>query len=87
MRIFRKVAERSMGLPAAKWMLEIGAFFLRTETEMVTKSRWVVPSRLEKEGLRFHRPDFKDALEDLRKRARLQSLKPVTKGSPNPTAR
>lgn len=43
MRILRKAWGANVGLPASKWMLEIGAFFLRTETELVLKSRRVVP--------------------------------------------
>src|ERR1700722_18401495 len=35
-----------IGLPSAEWMLRIGAVFLRTETELVLKSRRVVPGRL-----------------------------------------
>ena len=50
------------GLPASKWMLEIGAFFLRTETELLIKSRRVVPRRLLSEGFNFDYPNFKDAI-------------------------
>src|SRR6185295_5931684 len=35
-----------VGLPATMWMVEIGAFFLRTDTELTLKSRRVVPGRL-----------------------------------------
>lgn len=45
--------------------MEVGAFCLRTETEMVTKSRWVVPTRFEREGFEFRWSDLKYALEDL----------------------
>lgn len=53
------------GLPAAKWMLEIGAFFLRTETELIFKSRRVTPERLQEEGFEFHYPEFIAALKAL----------------------
>ena len=53
MRIVRASVDRRMGLPATKWMLELGAFFLRTETELILKSRWVMPTRLLKEGFEF----------------------------------
>lgn len=53
------------GLPAAKWMLEIGAFFLRTETELIFKSRRVTPERLQAEGFEFHYGKFMEAIEAL----------------------
>lgn len=50
MRALRRAAGVPIGLPATKWMLEIGAFFMRTETELVLKSRRVVPGLLLAEG-------------------------------------
>ncbi|UOE94648.1 TIGR01777 family oxidoreductase [Alkalihalobacillus sp. LMS39] len=47
------VMNRSFGLPAPKWMLELGAVFIKTETELVLKSRWVLPERLQQEGYQF----------------------------------
>jgi len=64
MRTFREVCGMPFGLPAAKWMLEIGAVFLRTETELIIKSRRVMPGRLLREGFRFKFSDVKMALED-----------------------
>jgi uncharacterized protein len=55
----------SIGLPAAKWMLEIGAFFLRTETELVLKSRRVVPGRLVADRFSFKYPEWTAAAKDL----------------------
>ena len=46
MKLFREICGVPFGLPAMEWMLEIGAFFLRTETELIIKSRRVVPARL-----------------------------------------
>jgi len=54
-----------LGLPASRWMLEIGAFFLRTEAELVLKSRRVVPGRLLAAGFRFDFPYFDAALGEL----------------------
>jgi len=68
MRIFREVCHRPIGLPATEWMLEIGAFFMRTETELIFKSRRVVPGRLLKSGFTFLFPSFRDAAIDLEKR-------------------
>ena len=65
MQTFRDAAHRSIGLPATKWMLEIGAFFLRTETELLLKSRRVLPTRLSSAGFTFDFPDLKPALDDL----------------------
>jgi len=54
-----------IGLPAAKWMAEIGAFFLRTDTELLLKSRRVVPGRLLDAGFAFEFADWPAAAQDL----------------------
>jgi len=53
------------GLPAPAPLLEIAAFFLRTETELVLKSRRVVPMRLLDAGFEFQFPTWPEAAEDL----------------------
>ncbi len=70
MRIMRQVckAPLGIGLPAARWMLEVGAFFMRTETELILKSRRVVPGRLLGQGFRFNYPTFEDAVRELEDR-------------------
>lgn len=65
MKIFRDACGMPIGLPAAKWMLEIGAFFLRTETELIIKSRRVIPGRLTESGFVFRFPYLSEALADL----------------------
>ena len=65
MKILRQICGVPFGLPATEWMLEIGAFFLRTETELILKSRRVVPGRLLASGFQFHFPEIKQAFEDL----------------------
>ncbi len=65
MRALREAAGVRIGLPATKWMLEIGALFMRTETELLLKSRRVFPSRLLASGFRFEFPHFQDAARDL----------------------
>lgn len=65
MRLFRRACGRPFGLPAPRWMLEIGAFILRTETELIIKSRRVVPERLRENGFSFLFPDFPAALAEL----------------------
>jgi uncharacterized protein len=61
----RRAAGVRIGLPATKWMLEIGAVFLRTETELILKSRRVVPGRLLQSGFDFHFPKWAEAAGDL----------------------
>jgi uncharacterized protein (TIGR01777 family) len=53
------------GLPATRWMLEIGASLIGTETELLLKSRRVVPRRLLEAGFTFHYPDWPEAARDL----------------------
>jgi uncharacterized protein (TIGR01777 family) len=65
MRILREAWGIRVGLPASNWMLEIGAAFLQTETELILKSRRVVPGRLLQGGFVFDYPFWKDAARDL----------------------
>lgn len=65
MRALRRAWGVRIGLPATAWMLEIGAVFLRTETELILKSRQVVPGVLLKHGFRFEFPAWSAAAEDL----------------------
>lgn len=65
MKTLREVCRVSLGLPATAWMLEIGALLLRTETELIIKSRRVVPRRLEESGFTFRFPLLRPALLDL----------------------
>lgn len=65
MHVLREAAGVSLGLPASKWMLEIGAVFMRTETELILKSRRVVPTRLLEHGFTFRFPTWQNAARDL----------------------
>jgi len=65
MRLVRERCGARFGLPASRWMLEIGAFALRTETELIIKSRRVVPARLLESGFAFRFPNLAGALADL----------------------
>ncbi len=58
------------GLPATDWMLELGAVFLNTETELVLKSRRVIPGRLLLSGFNFRFAKWDDASNDLCQRWR-----------------
>jgi NAD dependent epimerase/dehydratase family enzyme len=65
MRVLREACGVSFCLPTTKWMLEIGAVFMRTETELILKSRRVVPARLLERGFKFKYPDWPGAAQDL----------------------
>lgn len=65
MKSLRRVAGRTFGLPAYRWMLEPAMFVLRVEPEMLLKSRWVYPQILSDSGYEFTWPDLHPALEDL----------------------
>ncbi len=70
MKLLRRAWGIPIGLPATKWMLEVGAFFIRTETELILKSRRVVPTRLLRSGFEFHYPAWGEAAEELCRRHR-----------------
>lgn len=70
MRSLREAWGISLGLPATVWMLEIGARILRTETELILKSRRVIPGRLLRDGFGFCFPDWPEAARDLCRRWR-----------------
>jgi uncharacterized protein len=70
MRDLRAAWGTGVGLPATKWMLEIGTFLLRTETELILKSRRVVPRRLLESGFVFQFPTWPEAAGDLCRRWR-----------------
>lgn len=65
MQSLRKAWGISWGLPATEWMLEMGAFFLRSETELMLKSRRVVPKRMLESGFTFQFLTWPEAARDL----------------------
>ena len=65
MEAWRKKMNVRIGLPATKWMLNIGAFFIRTEAELVLKSRNVIPQKAINEGFVFKFPKFIDCINHL----------------------
>jgi uncharacterized protein (TIGR01777 family) len=67
MNQFRLAMNRKLGLPSPSWLLKIGAALIRTETELILKSRWVIPERLEKEGYQFKFKQIDMALHDILK--------------------
>jgi uncharacterized protein len=65
MRILRNLRGQRFGLPMPRWLLKIGAAMIGTETELVLKSRWVLPDRLLKQGFEFKHPTLEEALKDI----------------------
>ncbi|MFJ5528870.1 TIGR01777 family oxidoreductase [Streptomyces sp. NPDC093261] len=70
MRALRAAWGVPVGLPATKWMAELGAFALRSDTELLLKSRRVVPGRLLNAGFTFEHPRWPKAAADLVHRVR-----------------
>jgi uncharacterized protein (TIGR01777 family) len=70
LRALRAAAGVPLGLPATKWMAEIGALALRTDTELLLKSRLVVPGQLLEAGFVFGHPLWQAAAQDLVRRTR-----------------
>ncbi|WP_439620254.1 TIGR01777 family oxidoreductase [Gemmata sp.] len=73
MRELRRAWGTRFGLPASRWMLELGAWAMRTESELVLKSRRVVPTRLVESGFTFQFPTWPAAASDLCRRWREQA--------------
>ncbi len=62
MAAIRRALGVPFGLPASRGMLEFGAAALRTETELILKSRWVVPEKLLTAGYVFRHPELDEAI-------------------------
>lgn len=75
MQALRRAWGVPIGLPAPKWLTEVGSFLMRTESELVLKSRYVVPGRLEAAGFRFLFPDWSKAAEELVGRWRKERIR------------
>ncbi|MFC8032927.1 TIGR01777 family protein [Streptomyces vinaceus] len=70
MRVLRRAWGVPVGLPASRWMAEVGAFVLRSDTELLLKSRRVVPGRLGDAGFEYVWTGWEGAAGDLVRRAR-----------------
>jgi uncharacterized protein (TIGR01777 family) len=70
MRMLRKECGAIAGLPASRWMLEIGTYLMRTESELILKSRRVVPARLVDHGFVFRYAEWPEAVQELCHRRR-----------------
>jgi uncharacterized protein len=67
MQLFRKNMNVLFGLPAPTWLLKIGAVIIKTETELILKSRWVIPQKLVDWGFSFSYNSVDDALKNILK--------------------
>ncbi len=65
MAALRRAVGAPFGLPAPRWLLEPGMLVLRQESELVLKSRWVVPQRLERAGFTFRWQQLEHAVRDV----------------------
>jgi len=66
MKSLRKALHMPIGLPAAAWMIKIGAkFILKTDPELALYGRYCIPQRLIDEGFEFEQPDLGKALQEL----------------------
>lgn len=65
MATLRRIVGAKVGLPAYRWMLELGAVTLRTETELLLKSRWVLPTKLQGAGFGFEHPELEAAVRSI----------------------
>ena len=65
MQQLRKHMGVKFGLPAPVWLLKAGAVLIKTETELILKSRWVIPERLSAAGFQFQYPDIDTALQKI----------------------
>ncbi len=81
MRTLRAARGIPFGLPATAWMAEIGAFVLRSDTELLLKSRRVIPGVLLDQGFSFDHPHWPDAAHELVRRTRRGSLSKSVAGT------
>ena len=81
MKSLREAAGVPFGLPATRWMAEIGAFVLRSDTELLLKSRRVIPGRLPAAGFGFRFPEWPEAARDLVGRTRTRGSAAVLPGA------
>lgn len=65
MKTLRRITKQKFGLPAFEWMLNIGAAIIGTETELILKSRWVIPTRLLQSGFKFEYETIEEALKEI----------------------
>lgn len=65
MKSFRELLKPMIALPSPEWLLKLGARIIGTETELILKSRWVLPKRLQEAGYEFKFQEIKTALKQV----------------------
>ena len=85
MSTLRRLIGMPFGLPTTRWMLELGTAVIRSETELVLKSRWVIPERLTEAGFEFRHPRLDGALASILTPAVVPD-RPDHRLTPEPTA-
>lgn len=65
MATLRKIIKMPIGIPIPEFLLKIGAKFIKTETELVLKSRNVIPKRLQENGFQFEYDTLEKAIKNL----------------------
>jgi NAD dependent epimerase/dehydratase family enzyme len=65
MATLRGAVGARFGIPLFRWMIELGSLAIRSESELLLKSRWVVPSRLLAEGFVFEHPELDEAVRQI----------------------
>lgn len=65
MQTLRRVMQVPFGLPSPTWLLKVGAVVIKTETELILKSRWVLPEKLLKAGYVFKYSKIEEALKNI----------------------
>ncbi len=65
MKVLRNEMHTNLGLPSPGWFLKMGAVIIKTETELILKSRWVIPERLLNAGYQFRYPTLDSAVEEI----------------------
>jgi uncharacterized protein (TIGR01777 family) len=65
MATLRRIVGARIGVPLNRLALELGSFAIRSESELLLKSRWVLPSRLQAAGFEFRHPLLEPAVRDI----------------------
>ena len=65
MKLLRESLKIRIGLPTPEWLFKIGAHIIKTDTELILKSRWVLPERLLQNGYTFTYPTLKSAFREI----------------------
>jgi NAD dependent epimerase/dehydratase family enzyme len=65
MQVLRKAIGKKIGLPTPSWLLELGAWIIGTETELMLKSRWVYPKRSQDDGFVYKYARIEQAIDEI----------------------